>query len=747
MRSAVPVRCWPVTGDSSWGDPNFGGDDGVAAALAAMPLLVEVVAQYKRTKGDSALTHLRKVVARHPEVVLASLDRLGMQLVQYMTAIGAVSRTQLLAKEVTDGDAERMDERIERLVTVGVAVVSDLPVPGTGGGPPELHTTVSLRDQFAALVPLPLPLFFRDVESITVDRLRKACRLLGVTPTDPRKADLALAVLGVLLHGERLVAAIADAHPFAPEVFTAVTAMSLEDAAKDPEDRYDDIAGFVPTHRLWAYLEAESTELSYGDHRAVDALNALRERLIIGCEGGGSRYGASYASWTWLEVRIALAGHMFPTWAERSEPVLSSIDEPIGVAAHVVAATSVVTQRLAADAVEGKKSGDRRPPVKAVRRAGTESAVPVRLAELVTDAAIEIGLLIPVDVAAEKKGRGRPAPPSMHWVLDAERFDAWTSLSPGARWLSVVKAWLQGSGNDRWLIGTAGARLAAIAALAMLPDGEGVGAAEFDDWMHEHHAVWTHAGSEVAGDLALLGVTGSGPIVGLGRAGRAMLSPSARAAATPSSLDAELEGESTFVVQPDHTIIAPAAAPVDVLEVLVRIAEVESAGSAVVWRISTDQLARAADELDASTVLEFLNAHSSVPVPDNVARLVSDHLVSADATTIQPVASLVRCADPTTLSTALAVKAAKLQLVAPGIAVSSMEPAKVRDALRAKGVATDLLGLDGAPAADSAKAAATSPGGNLMRSWQARVDVRPGPLRAPAPVTAGPAIVADLSKR
>ena len=73
--------------------------------------------------------------------------------------------------------------------------------------------------------------------------------------------------------------------------------------------------------------------------------------------------------------------------------------------------------------------------------------------------------------------------------------------------------------------------------------------------------------------------------------------------------------------------------------------------------------------------------------------------------------------------------------------------AQVRDALRAKGVATDLLGVDGTPAAQSATAAATTPNGNLARSWMARTDLRPGPLRPPAPVVAGPAIVADLAKR
>lgn len=736
-----------MTSTSNWGDPDFGGNASVAAALTAMPLLVEVVDQYQKAKGDSALTHLRKVVAHHPEVVLASLDRLSMQLVQYMAAFGAVSRTRLLAREIRDGDPARIDERIERLVTLGVALVEDLPVPSHDGDEPTVHTTVSLREQFASMVPLPLPLFFRAVDTITVDRLRQACRLLGAAPNGTRKADLALAILGVMLNAERLVAAVAAAHPLAAEVFAAVIALSLSDASKDPEDRYDEMPGLVPTHHLWTYLETESTTLGYADRNAQEAFAALQQRLLIGSEGGTTGWGAAYASWTWLEVRVAMAGHMFASWAERDEPTLLAIDEPTGVAAHVVAATSVVTRRLAAEAVEAKKSGDRHPPVKAVRRAGSEAAVPARLAELVTDAAIDIGLLIPVDVAAEKKGRGRPAPPKVHWVLDPERFDEWTALSPGARWLCVVKSWLQGSGNDRWLIGTAGARLAAISALAMLPDGEGVGAAEFDDWMHEHHAVWTYGGADVVGDLALLGVIGSGPVVGLGRAGRAMLGQRASATTTPDALDEELAGEPSFVVQPDHTIIAPAAVPVDVLEVLVRIAEVDSAGAAVVWRISTDQLARSADELDAPSVLEFLDAHSSVPVPDNVARLIRDHLVSAGATTIQPIASLVRCADPTMLSTATAVKAAQLQLVAPGIAVSALDPAKVRDALRAKGVATDLLGVDGTPAAQSATAAATTPNGNLARSWMARTDLRPGPLRPPAPVVAGPAIVADLAKR
>lgn len=732
---------------SDWADPRFGGEERVAGALAAMPLLVEVVAQYKRAKGDSALTHVRKVVAHHPEVVLASLDRLGMQLVQYMTAIGAVSRTALLSRELADADPERIDERIERLVTLGVAFVEDLPAPSPDGGAPTLLSTVGLREPFAAMVPLPLPLFFRDVDNITVERLRLACRELGVTPSGTRKADLVLAILGVLLNGERLGDAIAAAHPFAPEVFAAVTALSLNEANADPRDRYDvDLVGVVPTYQLWTYLETESSTFTYGDHRVLEAMDALQTRLIIGSEGGRSRYGISHVSWTWLETRIAIAGHMFGAWAERAEPALKAIDEPIGVPAMVVAATTVLTERLAAEAVEGKKSGDRRPPVKAVRRVGTEAGVPARLAEIAVDAAIEIGLLAAVDVVAEKRGRGRAAPATLHWVLDPERFEAWRKLSAGARWLTVVKAWLRGSGNDQWLIGTAGARLAAVAALAMLPDGEGVGAAAFDDWMKEHHAVWSHGGSDIVADLALLGVTGSGSVVGMGSCGRAMLSPSSKAATTPASLDEELAGEASFVVQPDHTIIAPAAAPVDMLEVLIRIADVESAGAATVWRISTDQLARSAGELDAATVVEFLSAHSTVPVPDNVTRLIDDHLVSAATATIEPVATLLRCGDPTTLSTALGVKAAKLQLVAPGVAVSALEPAKVRDALRAKGVSTDLLGLDGAPAVETAKAAATTPGGNLARSWQVRGNMPSGPLRAPAPVVAGPAIVADLAK-
>ena len=49
-------------------------------------------------------------------------------------------------------------------------------------------------------------------------------------------------------------------------------------------------------------------------------------------------------------------------------------------------------------------------------------------------------------------------------------------------------------------------------------------------WLSEHHGTWARPDEDVIRDLALLGVTSSDPVVGLGRAGRAMLATSMSAA-------------------------------------------------------------------------------------------------------------------------------------------------------------------------------------------------------------------------
>ena len=107
----------------------------------------------------------------------------------------------------------------------------------------------------------------------------------------------------------------------------------------------------------------------------------------------------------WLEAHIALAGSMFDHWQIPPMPDTRPIDEPVGVAFRVIAQAEQMIVRLASDAPEGKKTGDRRPPVKAIKSSAGAAGVDVRLADIVVDAAVEMGLLMAVDLP--QRGRGR----------------------------------------------------------------------------------------------------------------------------------------------------------------------------------------------------------------------------------------------------------------------------------------------------------------------------------------------------
>jgi hypothetical protein len=275
-----------------------------------------------------------------------------------------------------------------------------------------------------------------------------------------------------------------------------------------------------------------------------------------------------------------------------------------------------------------------------------------------------------------------------------------------------------------------------LAALADLPEGSGIGAAHVVDWLAEHHGTWVRPDEDLIRDLALLGVTSSGPTVGLGRAGRAMLAASMSSSEVAPALHEVFDGDPSIVVQPDHTIVSSAAAPVEVLEMLTRIAERESDGPAVVWRLSAERMARSARRVTADEVVAFLDEHSSVPVAGNVERMVRDNVVATEAARIESVATLLTCGDPSVLAAAVAVPAARLRMLSDSIAVSHLPRGKVREALNSKGVPNEVLGLLGD----------VDEGEELERSWLAEVPPITGPLRSPGPVPVGPRVVESYAE-
>lgn len=703
-------------------------------------MLVDALWRTESRKGEGPLDQLRRVARTSPTLTLASLDRLSSQLVQYLAVLGPRTRPELAA-EAVDGDLVALDGRIERMATVGIVRI--IPAGHLDDHPDEPR--LDLVEPFTYWAPSRLPSIRRELGDIRSAELRKACSLLGLRPDGTDKTSMLDALLTVLLDKDQLTAAVQAAHPDGEHVFVSVLDRSASTTGRkqtDPGNPCDDgLPGVVSIVDLWQALE--DGRGFYTHSATFQVVRALQDRCIIGGQGQGpGGYGYGAMTWAWIETVVGLTGHMFRSWADGAggEVDPRPIDEPVGTPASVVVATGLIAERLAEDRTEGKRTGDRRPPVKAIRRAGAELGLSAPLAGLLADAAIGIGILAPIDVRSDTgTGRRRTITTSVQWVLDPTRFAQWTALPPADRWLRVVRTWLHpedGAGSDLLAFG---ARTTAIAALASLPEGNGVGAADLVPWLSEHHGTWARPDEDVIRDLALLGVTSSGPVVGLGRAGRAMLATSMSAAEVAVDLHDLFDGDGSIVVQPDHTVICAADAPVEVLEMLTRIAERESHGAATVWRLSTRRLVSSAKVLDADTVIGFLTDRSSVPITTNVERLIRDNLVANRSARIEAVSSMVTCEDPAVLSSAVAVKAAELRPLTETIAVSPLEPAKLRDALRAKHVPTDLLGLDG----EQVVLGQRPEEGELARSWQARVVVPAGPVRSPGPVPIGPAVVAS----
>jgi hypothetical protein len=89
----------------------------------------------------------------------------------------------------------------------------------------------------------------------------------------------------------------------------------------------------------------------------------------------------------------------------------------------------------------------------------------------------------------------------------------------------------------------------------------------------------------------------------------------------------------------------------------------------------------------AEAICAFLAAHSTVPVAPAVTQFVRDVERRRGGLTVAATATVITADDTLGLAEAIKVKAARLTLIAPTVAVSDLPPAKVLAALRAKGLA------------------------------------------------------------
>jgi hypothetical protein len=170
-----------------------------------------------------------------------------------------------------------------------------------------------------------------------------------------------------------------------------------------------------------------------------------------------------------------------------------------------------------------------------------------------------------------------------------------------------------------------------------------------------------------------------------------------------------------FLVQADLTVVVPGPLERGLAEELAAVAIIESAGAAMVYRVSESSIRHALDVGKTADALHALfTEHSKTPVPQGLTYLIDDVARRHGQLRIGMAASFVRCEDPALLAQAVSAPAAadvQLRVLAPTVAISQAPIGEVLAALREAGFA---------PAAEDATGAIVD-----IRSRGARVPTPP----------------------
>ena len=146
-----------------------------------------------------------------------------------------------------------------------------------------------------------------------------------------------------------------------------------------------------------------------------------------------------------------------------------------------------------------------------------------------------------------------------------------------------------------------------------------------------------------------------------------------------------------FLVQADLTVVVPGPLVRDLADELAAVATVESAGAAMVYRISEASIRHALDTgRTAAALHSFFERNSRTPVPQGLSYLINDSARRHGQLRVGIAASFIRSDDTTLLTHAVSAPAVAelgLRQLAPTVAVSQAPIAEVLAALRAAGFA------------------------------------------------------------
>lgn len=404
-------------------------------------------------------------------------------------------------------------------------------------------------------------------------------------------------------------------------------------------------------------------------------------------------------------------------------------------------------------------------PVPELRSGGLGIREVKRLTKITGIEERRLGLILEVAAAAGLIAPGIPEPdPSdavgSAWAptVNADRF---VESPSAAKWHLLVSAWLDLPGRPS-LVGSRGPdgkpyaalsdslfstaapldRRLLLDTLAELPSGAGVDADSASAAMVWNRPRWAvRLQREPVADLLTeahaMGAVGRGAIATPIRRLLAGDADDVVIAAMEKALPTPIDH---FLLQADLTVIVPGPLERALAEQLAAVANVESAGAAMVYRIDEPSVRRALDTGKTAGELHALfSRHSKTPVPQALTYLIDDVARRHGQLRVGMASSFVRCEDAALLAQAVAAPATEpveLRLLAPTVAVSQAPISEVLAALRTAGFA---------PAAEDATGAIVD-----LRIRGARVPIpgrRRGYRHNPVPTdqTLG-AIVAVLRK-
>ncbi len=247
--------------------------------------------------------------------------------------------------------------------------------------------------------------------------------------------------------------------------------------------------------------------------------------------------------------------------------------------------------------------------------------------------------------------------------------------------LSAEISWVRGPADRRFVLST----------LAELKPGTGL-----DDVGLNARLAWAaplrtperrdHVAATVISEATSLGLVA---FSSLSSAGRALLADGQPAAAAALE-DALPEPMDKVMVQADLTVVAPGRLQPELATRLAATADVESAGSATVYRVTPDSLRRAFDGGASTAELHALfEQHSITGVPQALTYLIDDVARRHGVLRIGTAAAYLRSEDPALIDQAIAQAAASGLLVrrlAPTVAISTSRLEDLLGPLRSAGL-------------------------------------------------------------